>query len=310
MNAATALTTTASASSLDRIKALVLDSVSSPLTRAMYGKALDDFLRWYGSEPRSGFSKAIVQAHRAYLEGKGYSASTINQRLSAIRKLALEAADNGLMPSELAAGIGRVRGAKIKGVRTGNWLTKPQAEHLLTAPDASTLKGKRDRAILALLIGCGLRRSEVAGLRIADVQQRDGRWVIVDLIGKHGRVRTVPMPAWVKALLDHWTVAATIADGCVFRSVNRGGRLNGSSLTAQAIMNVVTEYASTLALDVRPHDLRRTCAKLCRAAGGDLQQLQLLLGHASVQTTERYLGTHQNLSDAPNDRVTLHIATK
>jgi integrase len=275
----------------------------------MYGKALDDFLVWYASEPRTGFNKAIVQAHRTHLEAKGYSASTINQRLSAIRKLACEAADNGLMPSELATGIGRVRGAKINGVRTGNWLTKAQAEQLLTVPDVSTLKGKRDRAILALLIGCGLRRSEVAGLQIADVQQRDGRWVIVDLIGKHGRVRTVPVPAWVKALLDHWIIAANVTDGSLFRSVNRGGSLTGASLTPQAVMNVVTDYASTVRLDIRPHDLRRTCAKLCRAAGGDLEQLQLLLGHASVQTTERYLGTRQNLFDAPNDRIALDVTS-
>jgi len=157
-----------SAASLDGIKSLVLDSVSSPLTRTMYGKALDDFLLWYASAPRSGFSKATVQAHRTYLEAKGYSASTINQRLSAIRKLAFEAADNGLMPPELASSIGRVRGAKLKGVRTWNWLSNSQAETLVNAPDVSTLKGKRDRAILAVLIGCGLRRSEVVALRVTN----------------------------------------------------------------------------------------------------------------------------------------------
>ncbi|HYI96441.1 MAG TPA: tyrosine-type recombinase/integrase [Bryobacteraceae bacterium] len=228
-----ALAVAASQSNLDSIKALVLDSVSSPLTRAMYGKALDDFLTWYASEPRTGFSKATVQAHRAYLEAKGYSASTINQRLSAIRKLAMEAADNGLIPPELATGITRVRGAKLKGIRSGNWLTKAQAEALINAPDTGTGKGKRDKAILAMLIGCGLRRSEVAALRTTDVQQRDGRWVIVDLVGKHGRVRTIPVPAWVKAMLDQWTLTAGINDGFVFRSINRGGRLSGTSVACR-----------------------------------------------------------------------------
>ncbi|MGD0773917.1 MAG: tyrosine-type recombinase/integrase [Candidatus Solibacter sp.] len=71
-----------------------------------------------------------------------------------------------------------------------------QAQTLLNTPDTSTTKGLRDRAILAVLLGCGLRRSEVAALTVGHVQQRDGRWCIVDLVGKQGRVRTIPMPTW------------------------------------------------------------------------------------------------------------------
>ncbi len=87
-----------------------------------------------------------------------------------------------------------------------------QAQTLLNAPDITTTKGLRDRAILAVLLGCGLRRSEVAALTFAHVQQRDGRWCIVDLVGKHGRVRTVPMPTWVKVAIDAWT-SSRRADG-------------------------------------------------------------------------------------------------
>jgi integrase len=100
--------------------------------------------------------------------------------MSAIRKLAAEAADNGLIAPELAAGIARVKSAKSVGVRTGNWLSVRQAQNLLNAPDVATLRGLRDRAILAVLLGCGLRRSEMATLTLAHVQQRDGRWCIVD----------------------------------------------------------------------------------------------------------------------------------
>ena len=114
--------------------------------------------------------------------------------MSAIRKLAAEAADNGLLAPELAAGIARVKSAKTQGIRNGNWLSLRQAQALLGAPDSTTTKGLRDRAIIAVLLGCGLRRSEVAALTFAHVQQRDGRWCIVDLVGKHGRVRTAPMP--------------------------------------------------------------------------------------------------------------------
>jgi site-specific recombinase XerC len=159
----------------------------------------------------------------------GIAPSTIKVRLSAVRKLATEAADNGLLAPELAAGIARVRGAKRLGVRVGNWLTLEQAQALLSAPDASTVKGKRDRAILAVLLGCALRRSEVAALTFEHLQQRDGRSVIVDLIGKGGRVRTVPMPAWTKVAIDDWAQAAGIGSGRVWLSINKGGRIWGAA---------------------------------------------------------------------------------
>jgi integrase len=139
--------------------------------------------------------------------------------MSAIRKLAAEAADNGLLAPELAQGISRVKSVKSTGIRVGNWLSQRQAQALLSAPDITTVAGLRDRAILAVLLGCGLRRSEVAALTFAHVQQRDGRWCIVDLVGKHGRVRTAPMPAWVKVAIDAWTSAAGVAAGHIFRPV-------------------------------------------------------------------------------------------
>jgi len=106
--------------------------------------------------------------------------------MSAIRRLAAEAADNGMMVPELASGISRVKGVKREGTRTGNWLTPHQAETFINLPDVATLKGKRDRALLAIMIGCGLRREETAALTLERIQQRDGRWAILDLIGKGG----------------------------------------------------------------------------------------------------------------------------
>src|SRR6266571_909114 len=208
-----------------KLKALVLDSVSSPITRRVYNMALDEFMVWFRLEPRPGFSKATVSAWRASLEARGLGSSSIIIRMSAIRKLAGEAVDNGLLAPELAATIRRVRSVKSKGIRVGNWLSVRQAQDLLSAPDITTTKGLRDRAILAVLIGCGLRRSEVAALTFAHVQQREGRWCIVDLVGKHGRVRTVPMPTWVKVATDARTAAASLTGGRVFRPVNRGDRV-------------------------------------------------------------------------------------
>src|ERR1051325_3499350 len=170
-----------------KLKALVLDSVSSPITRRVYNLGLDEFIEWYALEPRTGFTKATVCAWRIALEARGLGAVSSNVRITAVRKLAVEAADNGLLAPELANGIARVKGVASKGIRLGNWLSVQQAQKLLNAPDATTTKGRRDRAILAVLLGCGLRRSEVAALTIGHVQQRDGRWCIVDLVGKHGR---------------------------------------------------------------------------------------------------------------------------
>jgi site-specific recombinase XerD len=240
-----------------RLKALVLDSVSSPITKRVYNLGLNEFFAWYAQEPRPGFTKATVAAWRVALEARGLGAVSINVRITAVRKLAVEAADNGLLAPELANRITRVKGAASKGVRLGNWLSAKQAQALLNAPNATTKKGLRDRAILAVLLGCGLRRSEVVALTFKHIQQRDGRWCIVDLVGKHGRVRTVPMPAWVKVAIDAWA-AAGIADGHVFRSVNRGGQIRETALSEKVVWQLIRPYAEAAGVDgIAPHDCRR-----------------------------------------------------
>jgi site-specific recombinase XerD len=295
----------------EKLKMLVLDSVSSPITKRVYNMALDEFLGWFQQAPRPGFTKATVSAWRVSLEARSLGSSSIIIRMSAIRKLAAEAADNGLLAPELAAGISRVKSAKSQGIRVGNWLSLRQAQDLLSAPDTTTTKGLRDRAIIAVLLGCGLRRSEVAALTFSHVQQRDGRWCIVDLVGKHGRVRTTPMPNWVKVAIDAWTSAAVVEGGRVFRPVNRADQTTGEVLSEKVVWQLIKPYAEVAGVPgipgIAPHDLRRTCAKLCRAGGGELEQIQLLLGHASVQTTERYLGTKQDLVHAPNDVIKLRV---
>jgi site-specific recombinase XerD len=186
-----------------RLKALVLDSVSSPITRRVYNPGLDEFIAWLGEEPRpAGFTKATVTAWRVALEARKLGPISINMRITAVRKLAAEAADNGPLAPELASGIARIKGVRSHGVRTGNWLSLQQTQRLLNTPDVRTTKGRRDRAMSATLLGCGLRRFEPANLTTKHIQQRDDRWYIVDLVGKHGRVRTVPMPSWVKNAID------------------------------------------------------------------------------------------------------------
>ena len=285
------------------ITTLVLDGISSRHTHRAYSQALDEFLIWFHDEPGRKFNKAAVQKYRAELEAKGLAPSSINVRLSAIRRLALEAADNGVMAPELAAGIARAKGAKRGGVRLGHWLTAEQAEQFLALPDLMTLKGIRDGAVLAMLLGAGLRRSELASLDFEHIQKRDGRWVIVNLAGKQGRIRSVPIPLWAHAAIIHWKDVAGISEGAVFRSVTRHGHLALRRLSPQGVFTIVKAYADKLHVVVRPHDLRRSFARLAHIGQAPLEQIQLSLGHASVVTTEIYLGVKQNLQDAPCDRL-------
>jgi Family of unknown function (DUF5996)/Phage integrase, N-terminal SAM-like domain len=198
----------------EKLKALVLDSVSSPITKRVYNMALDEFMAWFQQARRPGFTKATVSAWRVSLEERRLGSSSIIIRMSAIRKLAAEAADNGLLAPELAQGISRVKSVKSTGIRVGNWLSLRQAQALLSAPDIMTVAGLRDRAILAVLLGCGLRRSEVAALTFGHVQQRDGRWCVVDLVGKvvcrtsGGEIRKIPLgPVSVTQFFGDFTKA-------------------------------------------------------------------------------------------------------
>ena len=156
----------------------------------------------------------------------------------------------------------------------------------------------------AMLIGCGLRRAELLTLRLDSIQQREDHWVIADLVGKGGHARTVPIPNWVKSTLDAWMAAAAITHGRVFLAINKAGRVWGDGMSPKVLWDVVRAAAARAAIDkLAPHDLRRTCARLCHLAGGELDQIQFLLGHVSIQTTERYLGCKQKLRIAVNDRM-------
>jgi integrase len=289
---------------LEQAKSAVLVSLRSSESQRSYQHSIDEFVLWYCSEPRLSFNKTVVTRYRIHLEGRLLAPGTINVRLAAVRRLAYEAADSGLLSPELAAGIRRVKGSKKLGIRLGNWLTMGEARSLWQLPDPETLKGKRDRAILAVLLGCGLRRGELADLTLDHLQRREDHWAIVDLVGKAGHVRTVPVPDWVKQTIDEWLVAGGISQGKLFRPVSRRGTVWGDHVTVKVVWHVVKQYAQKLGHSkLAPHDLRRSCARLCHGAGGELEQIQFLLGHVSVQTTEKYLGCKQRLREAVNDDI-------
>jgi integrase len=194
-----------------------------------------------------------------------------------------KAADCGLLSPDLAAGIRRVKGAKRLGVRVGNWLSADQGGLLLRVSSGTRLRTRRNQAILAVLVGCGLRRAEVVTLRVEDIQRREDHWVIADLVGKGGHMRTGPIPEWIKAYIDGWTSHANVRSGILFRSINKVGRVWGGGFTPKVIWSIVRQAAADCGFPgVAPHDLRRTCARLCHQAGGELEQIQFLLGPSGI----------------------------
>ena len=288
-----------------KLRSWVLQAVSSVHTKRNYAKALDEVFDLCANRSQ-GISRALLMDYRASMIEKGLSASTINVRLAAVRKLVGEARRNGILDAEQASQMADVPNVRLQGRRMGNWLTREQAKELLGVPDRSSLKGKRDYCILALLVGCALRRRELANLKVDEIQLREGRWVIADLSGKGGRVRTVAIPLWVKQAVNAWMTAAAVEDGKLLRSVTKAGKVKRDHLNDGAIWSVVESSAKEIGiLRFGAHDLRRTCAKLCRKNGGDLEQIKFLLGHSSIQTTERYLGSEQDIALAVNDNLGL-----
>jgi site-specific recombinase XerC len=135
----------------------VPNSLTSTSGQRTYDHAIREFVAWYCSEPRLAFNRTVVLRYRIHLEQQGYAPATINLRIAAVRRITYEAADAGLLSPELAAGIRRVKGVRRIGVRLGNWLTPEQGRRLLDCTTPSSPRALRDHAMVAILIGCGLR---------------------------------------------------------------------------------------------------------------------------------------------------------
>ncbi len=250
--------------------------LTSSNSRRAYRTSLLHFLGWCRAETGvSAFSRlavlqfkdALIAACIAVPNGprRQYSPATVNLRLASVRALAQEAADAGLLPQSEAAAIRRVRGEKASGSRIGNWLRKEQVDQVLTSVDRSTLRGKRDYAILAVLFATALRRRELVELEVSVIQERDGQWGFVGLKGKGGKVRNISLPGWVREAIADWLRATQIVQGSVFRSLSRHGKLGGRQMSEESVKLILSHYMSTLGHSAfRPHDARRTCARLCR----------------------------------------------
>lgn len=288
---------------IDRIVTIVLDAVQSPNTRRAYGHALRDFMGWFATSGEGKLSKRVVRAYIAHLRDTSTSAQSINLRLAAIKRLVYEAADNQALSLTTAAAIGRVERIKCEGQRMGRWLSKEEVQAIMNRPPHD-LKDLRDKAVLSVLFGAGLRRAVCAVLQFDNIRMINARWVLVDITGKGNKIRSVPIAAWTKWAIDEWAAAAGISDGYIFRSLRRGGHITENSMGAQAIYDMLVD----LGIPCAPHDARRTMAQLAHLGGCAIEQIQLTLGHSSITTTQKYLSVKQNLTDAPCDHLGLSFS--
>ncbi len=222
-----------------------------------------------------------------------------------------EAADAGLIDERTYRRLSRVRVTVVASNQVGNWLDQKQAQALLDATDRSTLLGQRDHAILATMLYTGLRRVELVSLTVGHIQEREGYWMVLDLVGKRGRVRSIKLSRAVKKLIGKWLEASgrdLNSDSFVFVPLGRAQKPTERQMTPQSVFNLVKKYGKAIGQpDLAPHDLRRSHAKLAHRGGVDLAQLSKSLGHASLSTTERYLGVDLDLAEQPCDFIKLKL---
>lgn len=278
----------------DRLITLVTNGLTSEHSRRAYREKLTTFLAFCAARSLP-FTREAVQAYRAHLEDAGKRASTINVSLAAIKTLAKEALLAGNIDRQTHDAIREVKSIRSLGSSCGVWLNKNQMRALLAAPDRSTLAGRRDYCLFAVLLGCGLRRSEAAGLMCDQIQRRADRLCIVDILGKGGRMRTLPLPTFSWEGVEAW--AREVGSGYLLRSITRKGVL-GERLDDTGVQYIVHEYAKRLGLKgLAPHSLRRSWAEACLKGGAQLREIQKCLGHESLQTTQRYFSRGVDLEN-------------
>jgi integrase len=277
----------------------VLGSLPSPETRRSYARSIQDLLEFAGKRE---ITLSLLHKWRDRMAAK-MTPGSVNVRVAAVRKLFHEAGRAGVISHAQAHELGEFKGLRRLGQTTGNWLVREQCRAILAVPNRRTLRGKRSYCVLALLLGCALRRTELSKLQFDQIQMREGRWVVADLRGKGNRIRTVAIPGWVKEAVDGWTKAAGITSGVLIRRLAPTPKNPvPGALSTKSLWDIVKKAGAAIGVpNFSPHDLRRTCAKLCRTRGGRIEQIQAMLGHASIATTERYLGSTQNLVHAVND---------
>jgi site-specific recombinase XerD len=274
-----------------RIGPFNVDAILSGLSEASRRVYRSHLERWHDWAHGAPLDRERVESHMRSLQLEGRSAQVRNQSLAALKYLAMKAAQLGWIDSQTADQVQLIKTVPITETRTRNWLNAAQSSALLMAPDRSTLTGRRDAAVIALLLGCGLERAEACALKVEQVAlTTQGRMFIVDLAGRSGQVRNVSVPLWAVFDIQRWIEElAALEPGQVLRSITRSRTIQGS-LSPAAVRDIVRRYGAVIGLpDLSPHDLRRSHSRMARSGGAPIEVIQKTLGHASIRTTERYI---------------------
>ena len=305
MNGNAVIKATSSSEEFGPLVEMVVASVAAPSTKERYGRKLRLFFEWWrGAGGRAAFSRQLVHTYMEQLRGAGAPGYDIGHSLTAIKKLAREAAYAGFVDAVTLDSILHVPAPPVFGTHLGQWLTAEEVQQLMALPNQATLVGKRDVVIFGLMLYCGLRREEVLRISFAHIKIIDGRPAIVNLTGKGNKVRSIPMPAWLFKAIQAWVDAAGLTDGRLIRQL-RGHNPTaptGPSISKQCLWELVKRYARKLGKpDLSPHDMRRTFGRLARKAGIELDQIQQSYGHANLITTQRYIGGTLDFQNAACD---------
>jgi integrase len=285
---------------LSNLRKRFLDSLKSPGSRRVYGRAFDRFIA-YLKIKKQALSSELLADYRDSLLAEKLSPSTINCYLGAVSTLVRIAYFNDEFWTETLP-VERVPRCTVRASR--NRLNLEQARELIAVPDRKSLKGKRDSAILSILVSCGLNRAELARVNAEDIILKNGRWAFENVIGRGGRSRTVNLPGSTKERIDEWSISAGITRGALLRQLSKSGRVLPGRFGAAAIWRVVVASSKAIGItSLCPRDLRRTCAVLCHSTGAATEQIQFLLGHASSGPTKDLIGADQNLDLAVNENL-------
>jgi site-specific recombinase XerD len=293
---------------IEQVTRIVLDTVSSPATKRDYARELAAFYSFYKASEQQGLNRRTVIGYRASMEEQGRGPVSVNKALSAIRKLAKEAAEYGLIDRGTAASIDDIKGVQRRGRRLGNWLSLEELRTLLSAvPPTTPNRGARDRAALWILGTTGLRREEAAALRFGQMQHRNGKPVFVDVLGKGNKLRTVPMHPLCEAAVRSWCMMAgiTSAEAYLLPTIHNPDRISTQPCSGARLYDACVRYCRAFQLHFRPHDLRRTFAVLARKGGAELEAIRDALGHSSVTTTEIYLAGASSLENPAAEKILL-----
>ncbi|NDJ35132.1 MAG: site-specific integrase [Chloroflexi bacterium] len=283
-------------------------------TRRAYGSRIDSFLTWYADSEQRPFLSQL-KGYVAYLhEERDLAPRSIQAHLNTVKGLVRTAAAIEPALAVYLSQFDLVNTPRVRGRVQGMRLSRKQARILLQAPGKTTPKGLRDTAIIGLLMITGLRRSEICTLTWGHITEIEGHKVIANLKGKHGRIRTIKLPAWLWEILMAWADEAGMdpadATRTVFVPITKDGRVlvERDGMSAHAIYKLINVYTEEADLPpVKPHDLRRTAALLARRGGASIEQVQLMLGHSNPQTTSDYIGEGLDLDDNAVDYNPLQV---